>query len=532
MIPTNLKTVNDIYNYFVQNNAPEMPIIGYNNKTILLSELHEKVDLFTKHLIQLGVRPGVVVGYTMPNCPEIYYLFLAITRLGGCAVPLFHMIPDHTKVEIFKKAKAQLIVTTSQQFTSLKEHSLNAKAGHKIITIDSNPAAEHSLSSSAPDVDLTDSILKQTPPNLPLLIASSSGTTGIPKMVLMTQSNIGSEIHVSIEMAMPLDKDGPESYSVVLAFPLSTAVIIVCIGVLFAGAFSIFSTDVSPVKYLQLASQWKADSLSAPPAYFEGILALPMLNTFDLTSVKRVISGMDFFFPSLLQRLKAKLINLNSFTNGYGLIETSNVFMICKGLTKQELDKPTNKVKLVENIGNEIDVRDENGNSVSIGEDGELYVKGSNVIQGYLGNPKETQRSFQNGWFRTGDIVRNEGDNCINLLGRKKYLIKRGGKSISPIVVQDHINQILGIKNSAVVGVPHPLYGEMIWAFVVNAKNSNIQLKDVMKHCRAKLPNYMVPDQVSFIQEIPRKPGVGKVDFETLKEMANKELSSNPNTQN
>jgi acyl-CoA synthetase (AMP-forming)/AMP-acid ligase II len=151
------------------------------------------------------------------------------------------------------------------------------------------------------------------------------------------------------------------------------------------------------------------------------------------------------------------------------------------------------------------------------------------VVRGYLGNPAETENaggyaSFKDGWFRTGDLARNEGNDTITLLGRKKYLIKRGGKSVSPIVVQNELNKIPGVRNSAVVGVPHQLYGEMVWAFIVKQPQADLQLKAIMRHCRAELPNYMIPDQVTFIDEIPKNPGVGKVDFEKLRIMAQQEL--------
>jgi acyl-coenzyme A synthetase/AMP-(fatty) acid ligase len=201
------------------------------------------------------------------------------------------------------------------------------------------------------------------------------------------------------------------------------------------------------------------------------------------------------------------------------------VIMVGKGTIPEDgVVTSTTKVTLVEGVGNQIEVRDEAGNSVPMGGDGILYVKGPNVLQGYLGNPEETQRSFVDGWFCTGDVVRDEGDGSVTLLGRQKYLIKRGGKSVSPVVVQNHLNQLAGVKDSAVVGVPHPLYGEIVWAFVVRQSEDAVQLRDVMKHCRAELANYMVPDQVTFVPEIPKKPGVGKVDIDAMKAMAQKEL--------
>ncbi|MFL7793830.1 MAG: AMP-binding protein, partial [Anaerolineae bacterium] len=185
MITTpNLKTVNELYDDFVQNNPPEKPLLGFNDQTITLGDLRARVDAFTGHLSQLGVRPGVVVGYTLPNCPEVFYLYFAISRLGGCALPLYPMIPDRGKVGLLQRANAQLVVTTSQQYASLKEVSAQAGAEYQIVTVDAHPEGGADLAESLPaDFDLGDVVLKQTPPHLPLLIAASSGTTGTPKSV-------------------------------------------------------------------------------------------------------------------------------------------------------------------------------------------------------------------------------------------------------------------------------------------------------------------------------------------------------------
>lgn len=516
------RTVNDAYDFYMGSVEPDLPAIHFNDQTITYGEFNKNINLYIKHLIQMGVRQGSRVGYTLPNCPEVFYLFFAISRLGACSIPLFHMIPDISKANTFKNLRAEFVITNSQLLGSLKESTKMIEAHYKISSLDEHPYSDYDFSISVEDsINIDTFILKKTELDLPLLIASSSGTTGIPKYVIMTQSNVASVFYASIDMVMPFFKG---EYCAAMAFPFSTSVIVVCAGTLLSGARMVFSDDLSPVKFLQLVSKWKPDSMSAPPAYYEAILSLPMIDKFDLSNIRRVYTGMDFMSPSLLTRLKSKFVNINTAVSGYGLIETATVFMHWKEINVDEMSSPMNVMKLVEGNGNFIDVRDEHGNSVPPGAQGELYVKGDSVVGEYLDNIEETEKSFFDGWFRTGDIVRNEGNNAVTLLGRKKYLIKRGGKSVSPIVVQDQINKLEGVKVSAVVGIPHQLYGEMVWAFIVKNNGSEVTLKDVMKRCREELPNYMVPDQITFIEEIPKVPGVGKVNYERMKELAKKEL--------
>jgi len=523
MIKPGLKTVNDIYKSFIIETPSDKQLLCFNEQTYTKQQFEQQVDSITKHLIQLGVKQGSVVGYSFPNCTEGFAVFIAIARLGACTLPLFHLIPDMHKAGLFAKANAMLVVTTSALFSGLKEQSLKLQANFKIATLDQCPEADYSFATADISQVSTDgSILNDTDPKLPLLIASSSGTTGIPKLVMMSQGNIASEYYISEELSAPLFNK--ETNLSAIAFPITTSAIIVCMGTMFAGVTQVFSADVSPVKFLQMISYWKPDFLACPPAYYEALLSIPDSEQFELTSVKRIMVGMDFLTPSLVKRMKDRFVQLEGFSNGYGLIETSNVFMICKLTDEKELlTAPTSRMQVACNA-HQIEVRDENGGIVPFGTEGELYVKGPNIVNGYLNNSEENAYSFKDGWFKTGDIVRSETEDCVTLLGRKKYLIKRGGKSISPIVVQNYINQLEGVQNSALVGVPHPLYGEMTWAFIVVEPGSGIEFKDVMKHCRSGLVNYMIPDQILFIDEIPKNAGVGKVNYEKLKELANNEL--------
>jgi acyl-CoA synthetase (AMP-forming)/AMP-acid ligase II len=516
-----MKTFNDLYEAFLQSYSSEEKFIICDDRTLSIGDLSKLTNAYMDQLSQTGVKPGSCVGYSMPNCPEILALVIAISRLGASVVPVFHMVPDMTKAGIFKSCRTSVIVTISSQLVPLKDALAKVCAENTLISIDVNTCNEKVLvqtsgSNSIPSFPVNEAI--------PLLFTSSSGTTGIPKAVMWTQKNAVSLIKASMAMAEPITENGRIGSSVV-AFPLASAGVINLLGFMFAGVRLIFSPDPSPVTFVKMIDTHLPDSMAAPPAYYEGILALPMLSSIKTHSIKWVFTGMDFFSPLLLERLCGKFPNIEGLGNGYGLIETTNVFTLCISSKKQGVFEPTNLFSVIGGLENQIEVRDENGKQVDIGTTGELFVRGKSVINGYLGNPEETAKNFVDGWFKTGDVVRYEGAATITLLGRKKYLIKRGGKSVSPIVVQDCINKIKDVKESAVVGVPHPLYGEMVWAYISPLPGKTIQLKDVMSHCRAELVNYMVPDQVSFIDGIPKKPGVGKLDFEKMIQMAADELS-------
>lgn len=517
----NLSTFNEIIKAQLFSHDQERPALIIDDEVISFGLLRQKVDLFTQNLINLGVRKGSVVGYSMHNCPETYYLLIAISRLGACAVPLFHLIPAPGRISIFLNCRAEIIIASETECKNLKEAAVTMNAPIKVVSLTPCNEADAVLDYEISQIDIEEFVVDTPEVDLPFMMASSSGTTGKQKFVCMTQGNGSSVLKSSCEMALPAE----ERYSCVLAFPLCTSGILVLTGMMLAGVTQIASADMSPIKYLDMIQKWKAGSMAAPPAYFENILQLPMLSNYDTSSIKRIFSGMDFLSNKLIERLRTNFTNISFAAVGYGLVETATVVMIWKAKSTEALNSPTNELYLVESAGNKIEVCNSDGEPLDENIEGELWIQGAGVIKQYAGNIDENKTAFVDGWFRTGDYAKKIGPNKIALLGRRKYLIKRGGKSVSPILVKEVIEKLADVKSAAVVGVPHELYGEMIWAYVVKNETSSLKSGNIMRVCREELPPYMVPDNISFIDAIPKNPGVGKVNFEILIEKAKKELS-------
>lgn len=368
-------------------------------------------------------------------------------------------------------------------------------------------------------INIEQYIVNENETDLNLMVGLSSGTTGVSKMVYILQGNAGEEMSVIRGLS---EITGEKNIRSLAAFPLSTSVVLVLIGFLFAGETLMCSEDLSPAHFLTLAEKLKATKLIAPPAYFEMLLQSGQISNHKLETVQNIGMGMDFCSVGLIKRLIENLKGLKYYSNGYGLVETCNVYMVNAIDIKNSLEK-LHYLYLPKEANNTIEVRNDQGEDVAVGETGEIYVRGNSVVKGYANNIEESHIYFQDGWFKTGDIARRESENAVTLLGRRKNFIKRGGKSVSPIEVENCINSLKGIAGCGVVGVPHPLYGEMIWAFVV-CEEEKVNLKEIKKHCKEMLPYYMIPDQIEFIEEIPKNAGVGKVDYIALREQGKNRL--------
>lgn len=483
-------------------------------------DIQKQVDIYCANLIAMGVKKGDKVGYTLPNCPDTFYLYMALSRLGACAIPLFHMIPDQGKVGIWANCGARFAVTSAAQLPTLQETAAQMKFPLQFATIDASEA--YSFDQAIDTSTVSSAVITSGGEDLPVMMASSSGTTGTAKYVEMTQKNAATVLKASYELMQPKE----DGYSLVLAFPLSTSGILVCMGMVAAGITMIFSDDMAPHTFLGLVDKYKADAISAPPAYLEAITYIPGVDNLNFDSVKRVYTGMDFFPNKQLKGMRRRFSNLCMAGNGYGLIETSTVLMTWNAESLEDFDNATNRMTPVANIGNEFAVKSAEGKDIPVGDTGELFIKGNSIVKEYYRNSEETEKAFFDGWFRTGDIATAHEDGTISLLGRNKYVIKRGGRSVSPIEISAEINKVEAVLASAVVGVPHQMFGEMVWAFVVTPPGVDLPEGVIMKQCRENLPPYMVPDQITYIDQIPKNPGVGKLNFEKLKEIALEKLTA------
>ncbi len=511
-----------LYNEWITSRTTDAVVLCCNDREISAGEIDALVNRYADELRQRGIGPGKGVGFSLQNSPEVFALFFAVWRIGGYAVPLFPMTPDPMKVGIFASARVTLVITGSAALESLTAEVQRQQAAFSLAAIGGQGA--NAFGAAIPVSEPVPPVV--VPSHMPAMVAASSGTTGVPKIVMMDRSNIVSALRCSAEMAPDNRPESNGDWRSTLAFPLSTSGMLVCAGLLFGGVTLVFSEDLSPVTYLSLTGKWGAQLLSAPPSYFETLCTLPEVDPCVAEKVTGIMTGMDFLSPSLLERLGKRFPHLQFCSVGYGLVETSTVFMVQKPEIKEDGSGARGSFLIAGEMNNEIVVRDKNGVQIPDGTPGELWVRGPSVVREYAGNPEATRLSFVDGWFRTGDVGVKTGTGSMELHGRDKYLIKRGGKSVSPLMIQEKITAIPGVRDCVVVGVPHRLYGQMIWVFVVPETSTDGIEKAVMKRCRETLPNYMVPDTVRFLQQLPRGRGAGKLDVEQLLRTAGEELAA------
>jgi long-chain acyl-CoA synthetase len=479
--------------------------------SVTYAALNDRTARLAGHLADLGIGPGETVAVLLPNSVEWVESCLAIARAGAISVPVSY---DATEPEIayrLSDANCRAIVTTGERgdlVAKLQDGAPNLKT--MIVTdrgTSSIAALRYAdLMAAAPKSPPRD------PDNLhePAFILYTSGTTGRAKGVLLTVHGM-----LWIVAACWAPITGLSERDTVLSpLPLfhSYALNLSVLGVLSVGASETimerFSTSEA-VKLLQTGEF----------TYFPGV---PTMFHYLLQATRE---ARDLIFPNLRLCVSAGAImpaTLNRefeerfgvpLLDGYGITETSTMVTMnwptgARVLGSCGFPVPGLSVRILDPA---------TGRDVALGQDGELIVRGPNVMPGYHNKPEETGKALRNGWYHTGDLARSDANGFLTITGRLKELIIRGGQNIAPAEIEEVVNTYEAVLDCAVVGVPHEHLGEVPALFVVARAGRAVETEALLAHCRAQLSAYKVPHAVHVVAEIPRT-GSGKIIRYKLRE--------------
>jgi long-chain acyl-CoA synthetase len=229
------------------------------------------------------------------------------------------------------------------------------------------------------------------------------------------------------------------------------------------------------------------------------------LSSYDLSSLRYLTQAGGAMSPSLTRRLRAALPQARLFVM-YGQTEATSRLT---WLPPERLDEKLGSVGIPVD-GVELRIVHEDDSDAATGEDGEVRVRGANVMRGYWNNPEATAAVLQDGWLRTGDVGRLDADGFLWLQGRRSDMIKTGAHRVHPGDIEDAIAELAGVSEVAVVGIDDEVLGQVVKAFVVAPGLPPNSENLVKAHCRERLASYKIPREVEFVTALPRTAS-GKV---------------------
>lgn len=510
----------------------EKPMItcGATGRSYKYGEGRVLCQNFAKSLLtKVGLKPGEVVGILMPNIPE-YVIAIHGALEAGLTVTVVN--PLYTVGEIkrqFENAEVSCVITI-EQFVPLAQgavEGLKGYKGHIVVGGDSAPEKKvFGLKELIMEGFSLDTPLPKVSADDIALLPYSSGTTGMPKGVKLTHKNCAVNLeqckHPDFVNHTPTSETEQERVLSVLPFFHTYGFNGILNTALMYGMHMITIPKFTPEAYIECVLKYKPTILFVVPSLLLFLASHPAVTAETLSSIKEVTSGAAPGPKSLIDKFKYKLGRDNvSIRQGYGMSETSP----CTTLTPWNL--PASKLGSVGQL-----VKGTQARIVSLTtkedldahQSGELYVRGPQVMAGYLKNDEATKETIDvEGWLHTGDVAYYDEDHYFFIVDRTKELIKVKGNQVSPTELESIIMQIQGVADAAVVGIPDILSGEIPRAFVVRRPGSTVTEEDIIQHVEPKVAAYKkLAGGVRFLDMIPRNPA-GKVLRNELKVFGNKE---------
>ena len=468
---------------------------------------YQKVRSLGTGLLALGLKPGDRVGLWSPNYAEWVLLQYATAEVGVILVNINPAYRTHELAFVLNQSGCRMLIAAPAFASSDYQAMAAAVRGEvpsleRVIFFWSDSWEQLLEGDQAREADLL-AIASSLSPDDAINIQYTSGTTGFPKGATLTHRNILNNGYFVGELQQLTELD---RMCIPVPFYHCFGMVMANLGCTTHGAAMVIpSAGFDPARTLAAVSQESCTSLYGVPTMFIAALALDTFSEFDLTSLR---TGVMAGSPCPVEVMKACIdrMHLREITICYGMTETSPV-------STQTLpgDSLQHRTETVGRAHPHVDIRiadPETGRTVPRGTTGEFCTRGYSVMSGYWDEPVKTQEAIdQDGWMHTGDLAVMTDDGYVNIVGRIKDMIIRGGENIYLREIEEFLYTHPLIQDVQVIGVPDVKYGEQLMAWIKLKGEVNLSARaiedDIRTFCRGKIAHFKVPHYLHFVDDFP-----------------------------
>ena len=476
---------------------PDDPVLidGPTGRSLTAGQLMDGIRRLAGGLAARGMGAGTVIAVLAPNMPEYVVAFHG-PLYAGCTVTTLN--PSYTATEVrhqLTNSGATLLITV-QPFLAVARDGAAGTGVTEIVVIgegDAPPLA--SLMGDPMHAQMPVDVERDT-----AVLPYSSGTTGLPKGVMLTHRNL--VVNVDQSLAVKDILQGEWTVGFLPFFHIYGQTVLMNMH-LAAGAGVVTMPRFDLELFLRLCSEYRTRIIYCAPPVVVALAKHPMVDQFDLTAVKRLFSGAAPLSGELADAVGRRM-NVQA-VQGYGMTEMSPISHTTPAGESRSGSigplVPNTEARLVDPV---------TGADVGTGEEGELWVRGPQVMKGYHGNPAATASTVtDDGWLKTGDLAVADADGYFFIRDRLKELIKVSGFQVAPAEVEAALLAHAGVADCAVTSRPDDSVGEVPVAFVVR-KSPEVTEAEIMAHLAGQLASYKLPRAITWVETIPKSPS-GKI---------------------
>jgi len=486
-------------------NCPDKTALYFEDNTINFSGLKDISFRLANYLLKAGVTKSDKIATYLSNTPEAIFSFLGTFSIGASIVPLDFMLTQEEIINFLNHSQAKVLITQPKKnidLTNIKDSCPNLAeiivCKQKTESFSFWDEFLEKQEVSEPQIIIEDSDLSS--------IFYTSGSTGHPKGVELSYKHLNNPVKtidyflkvsgndIFLCGGVPFSHIGGLDYVLLMIYFSSPLVLM---------------ERFHPLEFLKNIERYKVTIFCIVPAMYVAILSLKEYDKFDLSSLRYAVVFGAPSSPILLKKFHKVCPNA-IVLNGWGMTETAapNTY------------SPSDETKISSigkfGFGMQAKIVDEEENRLGPGNQGELWVKGEAVMQGYYKEPGLTEEVLtDDGWLKTGDIARLDKDGLYYIVGRKKDMIKVAGEIVFSAEVEEKMQHHPKIEEVAIIGVPDKLRGEVPKAFITIKENENLSIEELREFLKEHLAHFKIPHYFELVKSLP-KNRTGKVDKQAL----------------
>ncbi len=537
-------TIGDMFDQTTEK-FPDHPALISRHQQIRLTyrELQEQVNQCARGLLHLGIKKGQRVGIWSPNRAEWCITQFATSKIGAVLVNINPSYRLNELEYVLNQSECSTVVIASSFKTSnytemlstlAPEHAQCEPGKLKAAKLPELATIIRLGSDKVPGMFSWDELMsmgtmvsdeqlharqRQQEFDDPINIQYTSGTTGFPKGATLSHHNILNNGYFMTRLQNFTHED-----RLCIPVPLyhCFGMVMGNLGCISHGATMIYPTEgFEPLAVLETVQEEKCTALYGVPTMFIAELDHPDFAKFDLTSLRTgVMAGSPC--PVEVMKKVVSLMHMREVEICYGMTETSPVS------TQTRIDAPLDKrVSTVGGVHPHLEIKivdPGTGQVVPVGATGELCTRGYSVMLGYWNNAEATSNAIDKArWMHTGDLATMDAEGYINIVGRIKDMINRGGENVYPREIEEYLYTHPKISDVQIIGVPDPKYGEEIMAWVKVKPGEQVTEVELIEYCKGQIAHFKIPRYFKFVDNFPMTV-TGKIQKYQMRQQSTEEL--------